>query len=117
MKIIKSFLLVTVGICAATLLHAQELQTKVVNKTEAKTPPASNISSIPSPQPELKPMNGVELKQAPAKAAETESSVVKDKNNQKPHAPKPVAAVAVTDAAIEKPASLPVPGPVVIKEQ
>jgi hypothetical protein len=49
MKIIQSFLLLTVCLTVTTLLHAQELKTEVVKRTEVKTPPASTVTNTPSP--------------------------------------------------------------------
>jgi hypothetical protein len=118
MKILKPFFLISVGLCISTLLHAQELQIKIAPKAEVKTVPAAGITNTASPQPEMKPMNGVDVKPVTEKAAETPPSpFTKDKSAPKPQAPKPIAPVAVTDIPAEKPAGLPVPGPVVIKEQ
>jgi len=64
MKNIKSFLVLAACICTTTLLHAQEVKTEIAKKTEAKAPPASTVTSIPSPSPELTPMNGITPKGA-----------------------------------------------------
>ncbi|MEP7238510.1 MAG: hypothetical protein ABI685_11615 [Ferruginibacter sp.] len=64
MKIIKSFLLVTVCLSATTLLHAQEVKTEVLKQTEVKAPP-TDIANKPSPAPQLIPMNGIAPKEAP----------------------------------------------------
>ncbi len=118
MKIIKSLLLVSVGFCTTTLLHAQDVQTKVSNKTEVKTPPAGDITNKPSPQPELKPMNGTAVKEAPVAAAVTPSPFTKDKSSAvKPEQPKLITPAIVTDVLTEKLTISLVPGPVVIKQQ
>ena len=81
MKIIKTFLLVTVGLCATTLLQAQEIKTEILKPTAIKLPPASDISNKPSPAPQLKPMNGVTPIEAP-------SPLKKDENKSQPEDPK-----------------------------
>lgn len=80
MKIIKTFLLVNVCLCATTLLHAQEVKTEVLKQTEIKPPPAATITNVPSPAPELKPMNGVAPKEAPVAATEAPSPFKKEEN-------------------------------------
>lgn len=78
MKIIKSTLLLTVVLCATTLLHAQQaknensnnppqLKAEVIKQEEMKTPPQAGVNT-PSPQPELKPQPGTPL---PKEAAAT----------------------------------------------
>ena len=78
MKLIKSFLLVTVTLSATTLLQAQEI------KTEVKALPAAVVSNKPSPAPELKPMNGVAPKEAPVEATQAPSPLKKDENKNQP---------------------------------
>jgi len=78
MKIIKSFLLLTITISATTLLHAQELKTAVAEQKEIKALPAA--SSKPSPAPEFKPMNGAVAKEAAVANAETPSPANKADN-------------------------------------
>ena len=82
MKLIKSFLLVTVTLSATTLLHAQEI------KTEVKALPAAVVSNIPSPAPQLNPMNGVAPKEAPVAATQAPSPLKKDENKSQPEDPK-----------------------------
>lgn len=80
MKIIKSFLLVTFGLCATSLLHAQEVKTEILKETEIKAPP-DNIAPIkPSPALVFKPMNGVAPNEAPAAALQTPSPLKKDEH-------------------------------------
>lgn len=84
MKIIKSLFLITVGICTTTLLHAQEVKTLVVNKTEVKMPPQVTPTNAPSPMPEFKaqPQVAAVAKEAPAVAAETPSPLKKDRDSK-----------------------------------
>lgn len=96
MKIIKSLLLVSVGLSATVLLHAQELKTEVLKQREIKAPPASTESNKPSPAPQLKPMNGIAPAAAPVAVAETPSPFKKDKDQQQVN--KPQKTIAVTDA-------------------
>jgi hypothetical protein len=90
MKIIKSLLLVSVGLSATLLLHAQELKTEVLKQHEIKAPPASTESNKPSPLPQLKPMDGVVPKEAPV-AAQTPSPLKKDENKIQPENLKAIA--------------------------
>ncbi len=122
MKIIKSFLLVALALSAPTWLHAQEMKTQVIDKTTAeKAPPVQQVSNIPSPQPQFKPMNGMAAKETPVSKAETPSPYTKDKDQKNgtvkpPHLQMIVPAV-VTDVPAEKLIITLVPGPVVIKQQ
>lgn len=88
MKIIKSFLLITVGLFASALLFAQEATT-----TKLKIPPAAVESNKPSPAPELKPMpmDGVVPKDAPVAIQQTSSSLKKDEGKPRLEEPKVVA--------------------------
>lgn len=118
MKIIRTLLLAAVGTCTTPLLHAQDIQVKIAPKAELKAPPVTTVTNIPSPVPELKPMNGEVAKQAPVAATEAPSPFTKDKNNAtKPAQPKPIEPVVITDVPVEKPATMPVPQPVVTKQQ
>jgi len=83
MKIIRSFLLITVCLCATTLLHAQqaknennkppELTTEVLKQPEVKIP-SQTAHNTPSPTPELKPQLATEK----PVAAETPKSLVSE---------------------------------------
>mgnify|MGYP000862420350 FL=1 len=118
MKIIRTLLLASVGTCVAPLLHAQDIQVKIAPKAALIAPPASTVTDKPSPEPELKPMNGAVAKETPVVVAEAPSPFTKDKNNTvKPAQPKPIEAAVITDVPVEKPAISPVPKPVVTKEQ
>lgn len=118
MKIKKRAILIAAGICSSTLLHAQELKTQLAEKTESKAIPASAVNSMPSPAPQLKPMQANEAKPSNGAVAPAPSPMAKDKNENKPQPAKPVAtAVPLTDVPVEKPLLGPVPTPVVIKEQ
>ena len=88
MKIIKSFLLVTRGLCTTTLLQAQEIKTEILKPTAIKPPPAATITNIPSPAPQLNPMNGVAPKEAPVAATQAPSPLKKDENKSQPEDPK-----------------------------
>lgn len=59
MKRIKSFLLVTLCLAAATAVQAQEVKTELKKNNEPKAPPAETITKVPSPQPSLQPVEGV----------------------------------------------------------
>ncbi len=82
MKIIKSLLLLTVGFCITTILHAQEIKAEVGKPIEVKIP--ANANNKPSPQPQLKPQPQVAAvaTEAPA-AAETPSPLTR-KDDAKP---------------------------------
>jgi hypothetical protein len=122
MKIIKSFLLVAVALTAPTWLHAQEMKTQVIDKTtEQKAPPVQQVSNIPSPEPQFKPMNGMAAKETPVSAAETPSPYTKDRDQKngtvKPPPLQMIVPAVVTDVPAEKLIITLVPGPVVIKQQ
>jgi hypothetical protein len=102
MKIIKSFLLLTVCLSATTWLRAQEVKTEVLMKTEVKAPPMAVKNNTPSPAPELIPMNGVIAKEALVAAAETPSPFKKDENKKQPEAPKTQILTIDANAATNK---------------
>lgn len=96
MKILKSLLLVSVGLSATALLQAQELKTQVLKQSETKAPPASTESNKPSPLPQLKPMGGIVPAAAPVAASQTPSPLKKDESGNQVNQPKK--ATATTDA-------------------
>lgn len=91
MKIIQSFLLITVCLGATNLLQAQEIKAEILKPTAIKAPPATTITNVPSPAPVLMPMNGVAPKEAPVTATEAPSPLKKDENKKQPEDPKVVA--------------------------
>ena len=91
MKIIKSLLLVSVGLSANVLLHAQELKTEVLKQSEIKAPPASTETNKPSPPPQFKPMNGVVPKEAAVAVSDNPSPLKKDENKIQPEDLKAIA--------------------------
>ncbi len=136
MKIIKPFLLVTVGLCATSLLHAQEIKTEILKPTEIKAPPATTITNMPSPAPMLMPMNGVAPKEAAVVTSPTPSPLNKDENKKQvgpinnltseqlktlngiAQKPKSIAPVATLDAAQNiKPVIVSAPAPGAIKQK
>lgn len=84
MKIIKSFLLVTVGICATTLLYAQDVKTETAKPEEIKIPTRA-ATNTPSPAPEFKPQPGGAAPKAATSATVAEApSPLTRKENVKP---------------------------------
>ena len=98
MKIIKSFFLVTISLCATTLLHAQELKAEVGKPVEIKQPSADNR---PSPAPVVKPQDGI-VPTAPAKAAETPSPLKREETNNQAEQPKTEVKTMDANAATNK---------------
>ena len=88
MKIIKTFLLLTIALNATTLLHAQNLKPELVKETDVKLPPPATADKKTLPAPELKPMNGIVPKEAPAAAAQTTPALKNDENKNQPEQPK-----------------------------
>lgn len=122
MKIIKSFLLLTICLSTTTLLKAQteEIKAQVLKQTEVKALPASTVTNKPSPAPQFKPLNGIAPQATTTATAETPSPLKIDDDkkqtsdanaatqkltaeqlktfNGKAEKPKQVAAVTVADA-------------------
>jgi len=122
MKILRSFLLVTICVSTTAVLQAQEVKTEILKSTEVKASPAATAGNNPSPAPQLKPMNGVSATAtAPVAAAQTPSPFTKDKDNKngaiKTEPLKPITPVIATDVPPANTMVLPVPAPVVIKQQ
>ncbi len=65
MQVIPIPLLLTVCICTANFLQAQELKTEALKVTAIQPPPTETVTNKPSPTPELKSMNGIAPQQQP----------------------------------------------------
>ena len=92
MKIIKSFLLVTVCLTAANFLQAQEV----------KASPTGTESNNPSQASQLKPMNGVAPTAASVAVVEPPSPLKKDENQKQINQPKKATATTDANAAENK---------------
>jgi hypothetical protein len=97
MKIIKSFLLMVIGLCTSALLHAQEVTTQVQKHTEVIPPPASAASNAASPAPVFKPQPAVAAT-APAAAAVAETPSAFKKKEAAKTSDKPKLTLAPTTA-------------------
>ena len=97
MKIIKSFLLLTIALGTTTLLHAQNLKPELVKETDVKLPPPATTDKKTLPVPELKPMNGVTPKEAPVVATTQAPSPLKTAENK--NQPEDLKVVALTKEA------------------
>ncbi|MFN8244751.1 MAG: hypothetical protein U0X40_11925 [Ferruginibacter sp.] len=59
MKLIKSILPVIGCLAAVTSIKAQDIKTELRKNYDQKTPPAETVTKIPSPLPQLQPVDGV----------------------------------------------------------
>lgn len=84
MKIIQSFLLLTVGFCATTVVYAQELKPEIAKPVEIKIAPAA-ADNKPSSLPELKPQPGADSKETASSAVGETASPLKKDENVKPN--------------------------------
>lgn len=101
MKIIKTFTLTIICLCATTFLNAQELKAEKVKPVEVKIPATAN--NRPSPQPELKPQPQVAATATEAPAAAEVPSPLTRKDDAKPEEKDKLEAKVLTPQAIATP--------------
>ena len=135
MKIIKSFCLVSIGLCATVLLHAQDIKNikaEIAKPAESTVPPPG---SKPAATPDLiSQPKMIELRKSENAVQETPSPYNKVKSNDKDPAtslsaenakilagkgerPKQTTPMAASDAQNVKPPILLAPVPVVLKQE
>ena len=94
MKSIKSFCLVTICLCATTLLHAQEVKAEIAKPAESTVPPPG---SKPAATPDLiSQPKMIELRKSENAVQETPSPYNKVKSNDKD----PVTSLSAENAKI-----------------
>lgn len=97
---IKTLMFLLIGTGFGNLLYAQQPKMELDKNTPIPAPPASNITSVPSPMPVLNPMNGVETKVSDTRPTANPSPDTKEKIT--PKTPVAVKPVALTDVPAER---------------